>query len=298
MCSSRRNEPPTLNYVRSGRELRSNGLAGRSPRWGYPTAWRSSGRHSQRGHICIIDAEEPRARPRGQRCQFAVRLAPQLRLLSDLVEEVLLPQVAADTRSVIHHPRRASSLVGWGALLACLGLVGCNASSSAGSSEDYPLVEPTQPERQPPITTANGAVVSLPALPTVYTTDPSPTCERVVATFHDGSQPARRPVVIPPAPGLQAAAITKRTTRLEWSFRDLPADCRPVAVLVSVRNGSDASATPTTKQVGVDDAKGSTEITYPDFFPPPDVAIASAYSRQGRSSRTVSVLIRRPANLP
>ncbi|MDQ3857908.1 MAG: hypothetical protein M3327_05595 [Actinomycetota bacterium] len=120
----------------------------------------------------------------------------------------------------------------------------------------------------------------------------------MVATFHDGSQPARRPVVIPPAPGLQAAAITKRTTRLEWSFRDLPADCRPVAVLVSVRNGSDASATPTTKQAGVDDAKASTEITYPDFLPPPDVAIASAYSRQGRSSRTVSVLIRRPANLP
>jgi hypothetical protein len=190
------------------------------------------------------------------------------------------------------------SLALWSVVFVVLGLTGCGNSSSAPSSEDYPLVEQTPPKWQPPVKMPDGSVVRLPAPPTVYETDPSPTCEREFATFHDGSRPARRPIVIPPRVGLQALAITKRTTRLEWSFRALPADCRPVAVRVSVRNASDPRATPTTKQVPVRGLTGSAEISYPDFLPPPDVASASAYTLRGRRSRTVSVLIRRPANLP
>jgi hypothetical protein len=193
--------------------------------------------------------------------------------------------------------RKIASQLRWAVLLIVLCVTGCGGSSSAGSSEDYPVVESTPPRRQPPVTRPNGSVVTLPALPTIYETDPSPTCERELANVHDGSQTTQRPIVIPPMPGLRAVAITKQTTRLEWSFRDLPADCRPEAVLLLVRNGSDPRATPTSKQVQVRDVTGSTEISYPDFLPPPDVAIASAYSRQGLRSRTASVLIRRSGDL-
>jgi hypothetical protein len=194
--------------------------------------------------------------------------------------------------------RGRTSLPLWSVVFVVLALAGCGGSSSARNSEDYPLVEQTPPKWQPPVRMPNGSVVRLPALPTVYETEPSTTCERELATFHDGSRPTRRPVVIPPRVGLLALAITKRTTRLEWSFRALPVDCRPLAVLVSVRSGSDPRATPTTKRLPVRGLTGSTEMSYPAFLAPPDVASASAYSRDGRRGRTVSVLIRRPADLP
>jgi hypothetical protein len=190
-------------------------------------------------------------------------------------------------------PRRAAAV-----LLVLLSVTGCGSSASKGSPDDYPIVEPSAPKMQEPITTPNGAVVTLPALPTTYEVDPSRTCERALATFHDGRKPARRPIVIPPAPGLRAVAVTKRRTRVEWSFGDLPKDCRPVAILVAVRNGTDPRATPTTRELRVRGAAGSAEITYPEFLPAPDVAIASAISREELRSRTVSVLIERPANLP
>lgn len=208
------------------------------------------------------------------------------------------PLLLTHTDRVITVRGRLSPLRTAGVVLVLLGVTGCGGSTSTGSPEDYPIVESPTPQMQRPVTTPGGAVVTLPALPTVYETDPSPTCERALATFHDGSQPARRPIVIPPAPGLRAVAVTEHTTRVEWWFRDLPADCRPVAILVAVRNGTDPRATPTTKQVEVQGVTGSTEITYPDFLPPPDVANASAYSREGHSSRTMTVLIKRPTNVP
>lgn len=150
---------------------------------------------------------------------------------------------------------------------------------------------------RPPVTTPEGAVVTKPALPTVYEAEPSPTCERVLATFH-GKQPARMPVVIPPTPGLRAVATTTRTTRLEWSFQDLPDDCRPEVILVSVEDATNPNATPTTEQVPVDGETGSAEVSYPDFLGPPNVARASAMTRRGLRSRTVTVLIRRSDDVP
>jgi hypothetical protein len=117
-----------------------------------------------------------------------------------------------------------------------------------------------------------------------------------MATFHDGSQPTRRPVVIAPAPGLRAVAVTEHTTRLEWSFRNLPDDCRPVELLVSVV--ASGHSPPTTERLKIAGVKGSAKLTYPDFLPAPDVALASSYSREGHRSRTVSVLIRRSADTP
>jgi hypothetical protein len=119
-----------------------------------------------------------------------------------------------------------------------------------------------------------------------------------MATFHDGSRPTRRPIVVPPAPGLRANAVTEHRTRLEWSFRDLPDACRPTAIRLSVVAGRHPGATPTSQEVAIRAVTGSTEVTYPDFLPAPDVARASAYSRDGHRSRTVSVLIRRAADTP
>jgi hypothetical protein len=184
-----------------------------------------------------------------------------------------------------------------GIALAVPTLVGCGSETEVAGSREYPLVERVPPAMQQPVTMANGAVVTLPALPTMYESEPSPSCERELATYHDGSQPTRRPVVIPPMPGLRAIAVSEHTTRVEWSFRDLPSECRPATIRLTVRNGTDPRATPTTKRVKLDGADGSTEITYARFLPVPTVAFASSDTANGLRSRTASVLIKRDANV-
>jgi hypothetical protein len=79
--------------------------------------------------------------------------------------------------------------------------------------------------------------------------------------------------------------------RVEWSFRTLPQACRPTAVLLSVIANDDVRATPTNREVLVAERTGATQISYPDFLAPPDVAMASALMQDGRRSRTVRVLI-------
>jgi hypothetical protein len=177
------------------------------------------------------------------------------------------------------------------ASLVLAAMAGCNGGS--GAAGKYPLVTQTQPKYQAPVTTPSGAVIRRPVPPTVHAVSPSATCERMMATFHDGSSPAKRPIVVPPAPGLQAQAITTRTIRLDWSFRSLPSDCRPARVLLGIVANSDVNATPLTRAVDVTATSGSAELTYPDFLSPPDVAIASAFMANGYRSRTVSVLVRR-----
>jgi hypothetical protein len=181
------------------------------------------------------------------------------------------------------------------ALLVAL-LAGCGGSNgeSAGSEADeYPLVTQPLPKYAPPVTTPEGAIIHRPLPPTVKQVAPSASCERMMATFHDGSKPTRRPIIVPPAPGLRAAAVSTRTVRLAWSFATLPDDCRPEFVLLSVVAQADLKATPTNKDVPVNGKSGVAEITYPDFLDPPDVAHASAVTREGVRSRTVTVLIRR-----
>ncbi len=181
--------------------------------------------------------------------------------------------------------RQLLSTTRLGALLVLVSsLTACAGSATSSGPGDYPIVEP-------PSTKAQAAVAA-------YETDPSPTCERALATYHDGSKPTRRAIVIPPAPGLRSVALTERTTRVDWSFRALPADCRPVAIVVSVHSTTHPRATPTTERVDVDGVSGSTRITYPEFLPPPDVAAASVYSAAGGRSRTVSVRIERAKNVP
>src|SRR5688572_2530761 len=112
-------------------------------------------------------------------------------------------------------------------------LAGCGGSTADGKRADYPLVTQTT-EHQQAVTTANGAVVRRPVKPTVYEAASSASCERTLATFHARSRPPGRPVVIPPAPGLRARALSEREILIEWSFRDLRADCRPESALLAI----------------------------------------------------------------
>ena len=172
---------------------------------------------------------------------------------------------------------------------------GCGGSGTDGA-EDYPVVQDPPAEYQPSVTTPNGAVVTKPALSKVYEVEPSPSCESSYATYPDGSQ---RRIVIPPRPGFRAVAVTEHTTRLEWWFDELPDDCSPVRLYLSVEALTDVNATPwVERDVEVSGLSGSKEVTYPDFLPAPDVARASAYLPDGRRSRLASVIIERPANTP
>jgi hypothetical protein len=190
--------------------------------------------------------------------------------------------------------RRTSGRLGMLAVVIAI-TSGCGGSSS-DSAGSYPVVEDLPVGHQPPVTTPNGAVVTKPALPTVYEVEPSPSCEGSYVTSRDGGQ---RRVAIPPRPGLRAVAVTEHTTRLEWWFDELPSDCSPVRLYLSVEALTDVSATPwVERDVEVDGLSGSKEVTYPDFLPVPDVARASAYLPDGRRSRIATVLIERPANTP
>lgn len=75
-------------------------------------------------------------------------------------------------------------------------------------------------------------------------------------------------------------------------------DCRPVQLALAVVQHGDVRATPTVTRVDVTGLSGTLELTYPDFLPAPTVAHASAYAEDGHRSRTVSILIERPANTP
>jgi hypothetical protein len=149
-------------------------------------------------------------------------------------------------------------------------------------------------EFQPPVTTASGAVVRRPVKPQEYEVAASASCERTVATFHDGREPAQDTIVIPPAPGLRAEAISERTVRVSWWFERLPDDCRPAIILIAVIANDATDALPWMEEVSVTAPEGTALPTYPEFAPaPPDVATASAYTADGLRSRTVRVLISR-----
>jgi hypothetical protein len=167
--------------------------------------------------------------------------------------------------------------------------VGCGGAQQAGNSgaSDYPVVTDPPPTYGEPMTEPSGAVVLRPVKPSEHETDPSPSCER---------QPFKSPyggglVVVPPRPGLTAKALAERTIRLSWQFEAVPEDCRPSSMRISIVANDARGATPTTESVPYTGRTGAATLTYPDFLPPPDVALASATMANGRSSRTAKVLI-------
>lgn len=181
-------------------------------------------------------------------------------------------------------------------LLGSLVLVGaaCGASERVrdGGGEaggGYPVVTDPPPAYGETVTEPSGATSSRPLKPTEYEARPSASCERQPyrSTSGDGL------LVVPPRPGLAATAVSARTVELSWRFDEVPSDCRPAGLLVSVVANDAPGATPTTVSVPYAGTTGSATLEYPDFLPPPDVALATAVTEEGARSRTARVLIRR-----
>ena len=135
-----------------------------------------------------------------------------------------------------------------------------------------------------------GCAAANAVVPTGRAQEPSPSCERRLATYHDGSKPTRRLTTFPPAPGLRARALTPRRIRVEWWFESLPANCRPVNILLSITT---TGSTPTNFPAKVSSIRGSAVIVYPAFLPLPETALASSYMKDGRRSRVSKVAITR-----
>jgi hypothetical protein len=169
-------------------------------------------------------------------------------------------------------------------------LAACGASQQGAEEGDdlYPVVTDPLPEYGETVTEASGAMVSRPVKPTEYETEPSPSCERqpYKSTSGDGL------IIVPPRPGLTAQAVSARSVEVSWWFEEVPDDCRPVSMLVSIVANDATGATPTTVTVTYSGETGRTTVDYPEFLPPPDVALTSAVMARGERSRTARVLIR------
>jgi hypothetical protein len=167
----------------------------------------------------------------------------------------------------------------------------CGASKQAadGDEDRYPVVTDPPPTYGETVTEPSGAMSSRPLKPKEYETQPSPSCERQPYRSASGDGL----IVVPPRPGLTAKAVSARTIEVSWWFEEVPLDCRPASMLVSIVANDAVRATPTTVKVPFTGQTGSVTLDYPDFLPAPDVALASALTLRGRRSRTAKVLIHR-----
>jgi hypothetical protein len=183
------------------------------------------------------------------------------------------------------------------AVIALAGTTGCGATSAKpgsrgdGQISSYPLASEPGPVSMHAVSGPNGSTLFRPALPTTFEQEPTPTCQRT--SVEDGTG-ATHTVVVPPTPGLRADAISEHRTKVTWWFNDVPSDCRPALMLISVSANDDPRATPLTLRLPFTGESGSKVIDYGSFLDPPDVALASAELPNGLSSGTTSVLIRRP----
>jgi hypothetical protein len=84
--------------------------------------------------------------------------------------------------------------------------------------------------------------------------------------------------------------VADRVVEVRWSFRSLPADCPPAKLQISIV-ANVPHATPTGRFVTVSGLTGSVTLRYPDFLPPPDLAIAHAWTRDGRPGGNARILI-------
>jgi hypothetical protein len=125
-------------------------------------------------------------------------------------------------------------------------LAACGASQQGAEGGDdlYPVVTDPLPEYGETVT-VGGAMVSKPVKPTEYETEPSPSCERQPYKSASGGGL----MIVPPRPGLSAKAVSERSVEVSWRFEEVPDDCRPVSVLVSIVANDAPTATPTTVTV-------------------------------------------------
>jgi hypothetical protein len=139
-----------------------------------------------------------------------------------------------------------------------------------------------------------GAMVGFPK-PELYRVAPDTKCRATIATFHypqGQSGPAKKRITIPPAPGLQATALSKSMVQIDWSLGQALAACRTRSLLLSIGRYDDWL--PKTLYVDTHGSlTGSMRMSWYAPSTPPDVALASAVMNDGRRSRVVGVLIGR-----
>jgi len=183
----------------------------------------------------------------------------------------------------------------WIALAVLVGALGFGATwplwhHDGGDVYRYPAVLRPQVIYGPAVTEASGAVVQMPLKPSSYVATPSPSCERDILIHSNGS---RSWMVVPPAPGLRARALSARRVKLSWWFTSRPGDCRPARVELLIDANDVPGSSPRGMTVPVVGDSGSSTLTYPNFLPPPDVALAYSYSADGRRSSPARRLIAR-----
>ena len=131
--------------------------------------------------------------------------------------------------------------------------------------------------------------------PKVYRVAPDARCRTTVATIHHPpgqTGPNRKRISIPPAPGLKATALSNSSVRIDWSLSRTPKPCRTRSVFLSI--GRYADWLPNSVSVDTHGSlTGSKRLTWYAPSKPPDVALASAVTRDGRRSHVVGVLIDR-----
>ena len=130
------------------------------------------------------------------------------------------------------------------------------------------------------------AVVSLPEVGQGAASQP---CDKR-AIYVRGTTPSREWVDFPPPPTISARRVASRRVSIRWTMPSAPARCRPVHLLLSVV-ASGTTAAPTNLSLARAARRGKRMIAYPDFLAPPNTALASAYTADGRRSRTVRVAI-------
>lgn len=137
-------------------------------------------------------------------------------------------------------------------------------------------------------TSPNGAVITLPPKPTATRVRASAGCVRSVAQAADGRSV---PISLPPSPGLTAKRLSAKSALITYTFRRLPAACKPTLIKLLLRDG-DSDSPPLGEEVRVRGLVGRQRVTVPGGLFEPDIVGAIAYARDGRSSANREVLIR------
>jgi hypothetical protein len=132
---------------------------------------------------------------------------------------------------------------------------------------------------------AVAAALSLSA--TAGSVAPGRACGATIAHF--STKPYERTVVTPPQPGLSATQAGHRV-RLQWSFAQMPEKCRPVWLVLSLRDAASNTPAFTPDAFKTGSRQGTRYLTPPSFMKPV-WALARALDIHGMPSNLVRVRI-------
>jgi hypothetical protein len=132
---------------------------------------------------------------------------------------------------------------------------------------------------------SSGGTEQAPPRPTVYRVAPKMSCQRITVYTANG----KRIALAPPSPGLTAKALSPRRIRLHWWFTKLPEACRPMALALGIE--AYKRGLPVVVHTPRRGLSGYRVLRYYDFYKPPDVALASSYTRPDGLRSTVGMIL-------